>query len=410
MDFREILTIIIVLAAVFAYVNHRFIKLPPTIGIMALSLISSLLIALTGNSRSILSEKAIELVSSVDFNDLLMNFMLSFLLFAGSIHVDASKLKAQLGPVALLALLGTVVSTLLVGGGMWYLFSFFGASIPLVYCLLFGALISPTDPVAVLGILKDAKIPESLELKISGESLFNDGVGVVLFITISEVARSTTGHFSWGETLLLFSREAIGGLVFGALLGYIGYLAIRSIDDYKVEVLITIALVLGGYLLADKLHVSGPLAMVVAGIITGNKVKHEAMSDVTRDYLGKFWELVDEILNAVLFLLIGLEILTIKTDSIIFVIGLLTIPLVLAIRWISVFFPLLLLRKWMLFEKNVVTILTWGGLRGGISVALALSLTKDMHRDEFTLITYVVVVFSILVQGLSIGNLAKKLQ
>jgi len=231
-----------------------------------------------------------------------------------------------------------------------------------------------------------------------------------VFVSLAEIARSTTGEFSAISITTLFLEEAVGGLVFGALLGYIGYWALRSIDDYKVEVLITLAIVMGGYFIAGRLHVSGPLAMVIAGIITGNKSKREGMSDQTRDYLGKFWELIDEILNAVLFLFIGLEMLIIKIDHTVFLIGIITIFVVLFARWVSVILPVYLLKYWIPFEKHAVTILTWGGLRGGISVALALSLSPAMYRDQFVLITYIVVIFSILVQGMTIGSLAKRLQ
>jgi CPA1 family monovalent cation:H+ antiporter len=410
MDTREIITITIVLAALFAYLNHRFIKWPPTIGIMALSLISSVLLVALGTSKSLLSEKAIQLANSVDFQDILMNFMLSFLLFAGAIHIDAGKLKKERWPVLLLATMGILISTVLVGGMTWYLFRIFAMPIPFIYCLLFGSLISPTDPIAVMGILKQAKIPSSLEVKIAGESLFNDGVAVVIFISIAQIARSVGGDFSAIDIGKLFLQEAVGGLAFGALLGYLGFLALRSIDDYKVEVLITLALVMGGYTLASYLHISGPLAMVVAGIITGNKAKEEGMSDETRDYLGKFWHMIDEILNAVLFLLIGLEMLIIKINSTVMIIGCISILIVLLARWLSVVFPVMLLQYKIKFENNAIAILTWGGLRGGISVALALSLNSNMYRDEFVLITYIIVVFSILGQGLTIGKFAQRLQ
>ena len=407
MSINEILTITIVLAAVFAYINHRWIKWPPTIGIMILSLVSSILMVAMGNSHFLLSRKALQLASSIDFQDVLMNFMLSFLLFAGAIHIDAGKLKKERWPVMVLATVGILISTFLVGGLVWYLFQLFHFPIPFIYCLLFGSLISPTDPIAVMGILKEAKIPASLELKIAGESLFNDGVAVVIFISIAEVARS--GDFSAMEVGKLFLQEAIGGLLFGGLLGYLGFRAMRSIDDYKVEVLITLAVVMGGYFIAGHLHVSGPLAMVVAGIIIGNKAKEEGMSNLTRDYLGKFWELIDEILNAVLFLFIGFEMLVIKINTTVLVIGCITILIVLLARWVSVIIPVLLLRFKIKFEKNAVAILTWGGLRGGISVALALSLGEHMYKDQFVLITYMIVVFSILVQGLTIGKVARKL-
>ncbi|HEY4060975.1 MAG TPA: sodium:proton antiporter [Puia sp.] len=409
MNTQEILTLTIVLAALFAYINFRFIKWPPVIGIAALSILSSILLITLGHSRFTLSKKVVELATSVDFQDLLMNFMLSFLLFAGAIHIDAGSLRKERWPVIMLATVGIVLSTFLIAGLTWYVFGLFGQAIPFIHCLLFGALISPTDPIAVLSILRKAGIPASLELKISGESLFNDGVAVVVFMSILEVARpgSSISPLSISR---LFLQEAFGGILFGAVLGYIGYWALRSIDDYKVEVLITLAIVMGGYNAAGHLHVSGPLAMVVAGIITGNKVRTEVLSDLTKDYLNKTWEMIDEVLNAVLFLFIGLEMLIIQLDRIVLLIGVVSIITCLLARWISVSIPIFLLRYKIKFEKHSIAILTWGGLRGGISIAMALSLGSDMHRNEFVTITYVIVVFSILVQGLTIGRVARKLQ
>ncbi|WP_443938515.1 cation:proton antiporter [Pedobacter sp. MW01-1-1] len=409
MNTQEIIAITLVLAAIFSYINHRFIKWPPTIGIMALSLISSIFLISIGSSNLFLFNKVVILAKALNFENILMNFMLSFLLFAGAFHINAAKLKTERIPVLILATVGILLSTFVVGVLVWWLFQLFSMNIPLIYCLLFGALISPTDPIAVLGILKKANIPNSLELKISGESLFNDGVSVVVFISIAEIARSTTGTFSMVDIGKLFVMEALGGIAFGALLGYIGYWALRSIDDYKVEVLITLAIVVGGYFIAGMLHFSGPLAMVIAGIITGNKSKEHGMSAITRDYVGKFWEMIDEILNAVLFLFIGLEMLIIEIDPVVFWIGIICIGIVLFARWISVFLPVSIMRLKFPFEKNSVAILTWGGLRGGISVALALSLSTDMYRNQFVLITYIIVVFSILVQGLTIGSFAKRL-
>jgi CPA1 family monovalent cation:H+ antiporter len=410
MNINEIISITLVLAAVFAYINHRFIKWPPTIGIMVLSLLSSIIIAALGQSFGLLPGKAIQLVTSIDFRDVLMNFMLSFLLFAGAIHLDASKLKKERWPVLILSTAGTLISTILVGGMVWYVLHWFSHDIDFIYCLLFGALISPTDPIAVLAILRGAGISSSLEIKISGESLFNDGVAVVVFMTLAEAARNGTADITMLSVTRLFVQEAVGGVLFGTGLGLLGYYALRGIDDYKVEVMVTIAIVMGGYLLAGYLHVSGPLAMVVAGLITGSKVKDEAMSDISRDYLDKFWELVDEILNAILFLLMGFEMLVIKLNPVIVVIGFIAIFIVLFARWISVLIPIWLMKYRIKFEKHAVAILTWGGLRGGLSVALALSLGANQHRDEFVLITYIIVVFSILVQGLTIGKVAKRLQ
>ncbi|OJW82259.1 MAG: sodium:proton antiporter [Bacteroidetes bacterium 46-16] len=404
-----ILTVIITICAGFAYLNHRIIKLPPTIGIMVLSLITSLAVVAAGKVMPSISQPLTEMISTIDFHDLLMKIMLSFLLFAGAIHIDAAKLKAERLPVIVLATVGTLISTFLVGGLIYFLFGFFDAHIDFIYCLLFGALISPTDPIAVLGILKRTKIPGSLQLKIAGESLFNDGVAVVIFLTIMEVSVKGTDNLTFSGVSLLFLREAVGGLIYGALLGYAGFFLLRSIDNYKTEVLITIAMVMGGYMLADELHISGPIAMVVAGLITGNKGKELAMSDTTRDYIGKFWELIDEILNAILFLLVGFEMLVVKVNIGIMIIGVITIFVVLLARWISVALPITLLRPFARFEKHAISILAWGGLRGGISVALALSLPAEMYRDQFVSITYSVVIFSIIVQGLTIERVAKKL-
>jgi CPA1 family monovalent cation:H+ antiporter len=375
---------------------------------MAMAMIASLIVVFLGPYIPALERFGKDL-STIDFNTLLMKVMLGFLLFAGGFHINASRLKREGLPILTLATFGTLLSTFIVGGLAYFIFLWFSLPIPLIYCFLFGALISPTDPIAVLGILKEAKIPQSLELKISGESLFNDGVAVVIFLTISEIAASGAEHFSMNDALILFLKEAVGGVIYGLVLGYIGFVALKSMDNYKIEVLITIAIVMAGYYFADLIHVSGPLAMVVAGIFTGNKGREAAMSDVTWDYLSKFWELVDEILNAVLFLLLGVEMLVVKINSHILMIGVIMIVVVLVARWLSVAFPVLLLRRWVEFEKHAIKILTWGGLRGGISVAMALSLPSSFYRDQFLTVTYTIVVFSILVQGLTIGKLAKKL-
>ncbi|MGZ3778774.1 MAG: cation:proton antiporter [Mucilaginibacter sp.] len=338
-----------------------------------------------------------------------MNFMLSFLLFAGAIHIDLGKLRKEAWPVLILSTVGILISTTLVGTMTWEVFRLFHFPVPLIYCLLFGAVISPTDPIAVIAILREAKIPSSLDVKISGESLFNDGVAVVVFVTLLDAAHSGVSAIDFLSVGKLFLQEAVGGLLFGAVIGYAGYFALRPIDDYKVEVLVTLAMVSGGYFIAGYLHVSGPLAMVVAGIITGNRVKHEVLSATSRDYLEKFWELIDDILNAVLFLLIGLEMLVIKTNLTLLLIGVIGVFITLLARWVSVLLPILFMRFKIKFERHAVAILTWGGLRGGLSVALALSLSPAMYRDEFVLITYVIVVYSILVQGLTIGGFARRL-
>jgi CPA1 family monovalent cation:H+ antiporter len=405
----SIFVVLIVLTAAFSYLNFRFIKLPATIGIMLISLLCSLVIIAIGKVNPGLIQQPVAMLKSLDFETLLMRVMLSFLLFAGAIHIDVQKLKKELTPIALYSTMGVVLSTVITGTLMYFVFAWVGISMPFIYCLLFGALISPTDPIAVLGILKEAKIPPSFEIKIAGESLFNDGVGVVVFISILEIALMDTVDLSFGQTALLFLKEAGGGLLWGLVLGYAGFYLLRSIDHYQVEVLITLAMVMGGYLFASFLHVSGPLAMVVAGIITGNKGKELAMSDITKDYLIKFWELIDEILNALLFLLIGLEMIVLSFSSPVIWSGCIAILVVLLARLISVFLPTFILSFRRSFERSLIPILTWGGLRGGISVALALSLPKGEYRDILVSITYMIVVFSILVQGLTIGRLAKRL-
>lgn len=409
METYRIISVLIFLTMIFAYINVRFIKWPSTIGIMILALASSLLLVAFGKHVPWLSSKALHVAYSIDFEVVLMQIMLSFLLFAGAIHLNFQKLKKELLPVLVLATIGTVTSTIIVGGMTYYLLGFFNISVSFIHCLLFGALISPTDPIAVLGILKEAGIPESLELKIAGESLFNDGVAVVVFLTILEIANTGTANISVSGVGLLFLQEAVGGILFGGVLGYAGYRMLKSIDDYRVEVLITLAVVMCGYSLANAIHVSAPLAMVVTGILIGNKARASALSKISRDYLGKFWDLIDEIFNAILFMLIGFEMLKLKIDPVIVMIGGILIVLVLLSRYISIFLPIQVFRSWIKLKKNDITILTWGGLRGGISVALALSIPESMHRNDWVLVTYIIVVFSIVVQGLSIGKLAKKL-
>jgi CPA1 family monovalent cation:H+ antiporter len=408
LEIYQIISVIIFLTAVFAYVNERWIKLPGTIGIMILAMFSSLLIVLVGNLIPTFSTEAHKLVANINFEQVLMKIMLGFLLFAGALHIDANKLKDEIWPVIILSTIGTFISTFLVSVMAYYLFQIFQFAIPYIYCLLFGALISPTDPIAVMGILKRVGIPKSLELKIAGESLFNDGVGVVIFLTILEIATNGMAKFSINSTALLFVKEAGGGIVFGGAIGYLAYFLIKAIDNYSVEVLITLTVVMCGYALADHLHLSGPLAIIIAGIIIGTKGKRKGFSEITRDHLLKFWDMLDEIFNAILFLLMGLEMLVIKIDPTVMLIGFIMIFVVLFARYICVFLPIAVLRFWIKFEKNAIAMLTWGGLRGGLSVAMALSLPEAMHRNEFVLITYLIVIFSITVQGLTIGKLAKK--
>jgi CPA1 family monovalent cation:H+ antiporter len=410
MAIYNIIAVLIFFTSVFAYVNDRWIKWPPTIGIMVLSLFSSILIVIFGTLIPAITDEAKDLVAKIDFEQVLMRIMLSFLLFAGAIQIDGHKLRRVMWSVLTLSTVGVFISAFIISILSFYLFVLLHIGIPYIYCLLFGALISPTDPIAVMAILKKAGIPASLEMKFAGESLFNDGVGVVVFMTILETARFGIEKFSAANTLLLFAQEAGGGILFGIALGYLAYFTLRSIDNYRVEVLITLATVMCGYVLAELAHVSAPLAVIVAGIIMGTKARtSKGFSPTSRDYLGKFWDLIDEIFNAILFLLLGLELLVININLTVSFAGLIAIGIVLFGRWLSVWFPLLLLRLRFKFEKNTVAILTWGGLRGALSVAMALSLPKAMHRDELVLITYVIVIFSIVVQGLTIGKVAQRL-
>jgi len=399
--------ILVTLAALFGYINHRYIRLPTTIGLMVIALAMSLSLILLGfHGWSDIENHAKLILSSIDFNQTLMHGMLSFLLFAGALHVELDDLSSQKWVVAILATVGVTLSTFLVGTAAWYLLHWLNVQLPYVYCLLFGALISPTDPIAVMGIIKTVGAPKSLETKIAGESLFNDGVAVVIFLVLLSIATSEN-EITPGFVGLLFVEEAIGGILFGLVTGYITYRLLKNVNNYQVEILLTLALVMGGYALATAIHVSGPLAMVVAGLLIGNHGRQFAMSEYTREHLDTFWELVDEILNAVLFVLIGLEILVLTfIDDHLFA-SILMIPIVILARMISVGLPIGFMRYKRSFSPHVVKILTWGGIRGGISVALALSLPAGPERELILSLTYVVVIFSIIVQGLTIGRLVR---
>lgn len=405
MGFLNTTAVLISLAALFSYLNYRYLKIPTTIGIMLIALSISLGL-LAGNFLGLthLGTHAEKMLRSIDFHDALMQGMLSFLLFAGALHVSLNDLLKQKWLILFLATVGILVSTFLVGCMSWVVLNGLGLGISFTYCLVFGALISPTDPIAVMGILKGAGVSQSLKTKIAGESLFNDGVGVVIFMVLLGIATGRNEADLQSISLLLL-QEAGGGVLFGLVTGYLVFRMLRQIDNYQVEVLLTLALVMGGYALANALHISGPIAMVVAGLIIGNHGRSLAMSEKTRKHLDMFWELVDEVLNAVLFMLIGLEILVLNFRGEYLLAALVIIPIVLAARYVSVGIPVILLRRFHSLTPQVLEILTWSGLRGGISVALALSLPLGMERDVILAITYSVVVFSILVQGLTIGAL-----
>lgn len=409
MSLFAVASILIVISALFGYINVRFLKLPTTIGLMLITIVFTLLILLTSLFNDTLLEKEQLLISQIDFQTVLLDVMLSFLLFAGALHTNFQQLKVQRKPILTFATFSTLTSTFLVGTFSYYLLILVGLEVDFIYCLLFGALISPTDPIAVLGILKQVGAPKKLETKIVGESLFNDGIGVVVFLTIYEIAKGGA-NVTFGHVVEMFLVEVIGGIALGLVLGWITYRLMRSINDYDVEVIITIAAVMGGTVLAQYFHLSAPLAMVTAGLIVGNdKVRESSMSETTEQYVDKFWELIDILLNTVLFVMIGMEILVLTYNNQFILAGILCIPALLFARFVSLMLPIKLFAKKLDFVKNTNLIMTWGGLRGGISIALALSLTQDMHRDLFLVITYIIVVFSIIGQGLTVGKLIKKL-
>jgi CPA1 family monovalent cation:H+ antiporter len=398
---------LIVLAAIFAYVNYRFLKLPSTIGIMVIAIVVSIFLIFFG--ESILPKtygRLNKLLNSFDFTEVLMGAMLNFLLFAGAIHIDIKDLKEQFRPVVIFATVGVLISTFVVGFSMFYILPLVGIKLSLLYCLVFGALISPTDPVAVLSILKKANVSKELETKVAGESLFNDGMAVVVFAVILQLAVGKDVDLSGENIIGLLLHEAGGGLLLGVLLGWTSSRMMRHVDDYIISVLVTLSVVMGGYLIARQFHISGPLTMVAAGLFMGNFNRNFKMKTITQDYLVKFWELIDEILNSVLFLFIGFELLMIKNLKDFAVPGIIAIFVVLFARVISIIIPTKFMSFKTRFSPQTVKVLVWGGIRGGVSIALAMSIPKGENSNIILSITYFVVVFSIIVQGLTIGKVA----
>ena len=407
----DIAASLLALTALLSYANQRWLKLPTTIGVMATSLALSLaLVALDAvGLAGGLHAREQALIRSIDFSELLMQGMLSLLLFAGALHVDMKSLRDYRWQVGVLAFVGTAVSTAIVGGALWAAIGVIGLPVPLLDCLLFGALISPTDPISVIGMLKSGGAPRNLEVVIAGESLFNDGVGVVIFTLLLGIALDG-GTPTVGQAAMLLLQQAGGGLLFGCVLGLGTSWLLRTIDNYRVEVLLTLAAVVGGYALANHLHVSGPLAMVVAGLVVGNQGRGEAMSDTTRHQVDLFWELLDDILNAVLFVLVGMEVITIHFPlraGPALVAGVAAIAITLGARWLTVGLPVALARRAFRLPAGAAGVLTWGGLRGGISIALALSIPPGPWRETLIALTYCVVAFSILVQGLTFSRLVR---
>ena len=409
MDYFIIASILVFISAIFGYINVKFLKLPNTIGLMLITIVFTLAVFGISYFDDTLLDAERYIITQIDFKYVLLDVMLSFLLFAGALHTNFEQLKIQRWPILAFSTLGVLVSTFLVGTFMFYVLQAFGLQVDFIYCLLFGSLISPTDPIAVLGILKQAGAPKNLETKIVGESLFNDGVGVVVFLTIFKIASSGMDAITPLEIVELFGIEVIGGIVLGLFIGWVTYRLMRSIDDYDIEVIITLAAVMMGTVVAQKFHLSAPLAMVTAGLVVGNDtLRHSAMSETTENYVDKFWELLDILFNTLLFVLIGMEMLVISFELTYVIAGLVAIPIVLACRFLSLLLPIKFFEKRLNFVPRTNLVMTWGGLRGGISIALALGLTQEMHRDLFLVITYVVVVFSIVGQGLTVGKLVKK--
>lgn len=400
-------SVLIVLASSFAYINHRILKLPSAIGIMVIAIVVSVTLVATGDSfLPKTTTHLTDLINNFDFTEVLMGAMLNFLLFAGGIHINIKDLKEQFGPVVMFSTVGVIISTFAVGFGVYYLLPFVGIPMPLIYCIVFGALISPTDPVAVLSILKQANVSKSLETKVAGESLFNDGMAVVVFTVVLQLAIGKEIDLNIENIGLLLLREAGGGLLLGVLLGLSASRAMRMVDDYIISVLITLSVVMGGYLIAREMHISAPLAMVAAGLFMGNFSESFKMKSETQDYLIKFWELIDEIMNAVLFLFIGFELLLIKDLSEYLVAGGICILIVLLARWIAIFVPTKFMSLRYRFSPQTIKVLVWGGIRGGVSIALALSIPQNEYNKIIISITYCVVVFSIVVQGLTIAKVA----
>ena len=409
MELYYTFSFLIVLAALFSFWNLRFLKLPSTIGVMVIAMVTSILLVLFGNHLFPNQvNKFTNIIAELDFTEILMGAMLNFLLFAGAIHINVNDLKQERGSILVFSTVSVVISTFVVGYALYYILPFIHIELPLIYCILFGALISPTDPIAVLSILQKANVSKSLETKVAGESLFNDGIAVVVFVIILAIAQGrdidlTVGNISW-----LIAKEAGGGVLLGLILGWTASRAISRINDYKVSVLVTLSVVMGGYLIAHAIHISGPLTMVCAGLFIGNKSKSSIMSAETKDYLDKFWELIDEIMNAILFLLMGFELLIIKDLNHYYAAGLIAIAVVLMARFIAIWLPTKIVPFKQKFTKNVIKILVWGGLRGGVSIALALSVENGPYKEVIVATTYIVVVFSIIVQGLTIGKMAQK--
>lgn len=409
----DLTAILLTLTALFAWINHRLLGLPPAIGLLLMALATALVMAAVQWALPDLPayHAVIQGLHQIDFEEALLHGMLGFLLFAGALHIDLGRLRSRAVAVGVLALIGTVLTMLLVATGFWAGLGLLGLPLDFAWCLVFGAVIAPTDPIAVLSTLKAVRLPKSMETDIAGKSLFNDGIGVVLFAIALQAALADgggDGEFGLGTALRLLLVEAGGGALLGLVAGWLAYRAMRAIDDFPTEVLVSLALVTATYAAADAIHISGPIAVVVAGVLIGNHGVAHAMSETTQRYVLGFWTLIDEILNAVLFLLIGLEVLVLNLSPDFALVALLAVPLALLARYVAVAGPVTLLGRWQSFQRGTVAVLTWGGIRGGISIALALSLPEGPARATILAGTYAVVLFTIIVQGLSVAWVARR--
>jgi CPA1 family monovalent cation:H+ antiporter len=408
-DFLEILALTITIAALFSYLNHRWVRLPRVIGLMLMGATVSVLVAVVGRWLPNLQRTALVTLGAIDFERLVLHGVLGILLFAGALHLDLDDLRRHAAVITVLSTVGVVLSTVIVGWLMWRILGLLGLPLPLLDCLLFGALISPTDPIAVIAVLRDVSVPSDVAVQLAGESLFNDCMGVVLFLALLRLA----SHPDRGSAMAVVGtglwslQETVGGILFGAVMGIIAFALIKTVDDYRIEILLSLALVLGGWALAERIHVSAPMATVVAGLLIGNHGRVFAMSRETRERLDVFWEVVEEILNAVLFILIGLQLLTIEMTGPVLIAGGAAIGVALLARWLSIGAPLILLRRFALIATPGVRLMTWAGVRGPLSIALALSLPPQITapgptQTSVVVMTYAVVIFSVVVQGLTL--------